>query len=146
MNLKEHLYQKDFYGWCLDQAQSMKNRDFENLDWANLIEEIEAVGGWHRQKLTSSMCIIFMHLLKWIYQPEKRSKSWKNSIERERDYSAFLKEENPSLKSSEADCIKSAYRLARREAARETGLSAKDFPEEMPFSAEEALREGWFPE
>lgn len=140
------LYERDFYGWAIKQADCMKKRDLGNIDWENIIEEIESVGGWHRHKLTSSMKIIFIHLLKWIYQPERRSKSWKDSIARERDETELLKQDNPSLKPSEVDCALNAYRLARREAARETGISLRAFPEEMPFTLEQALDENWMPE
>jgi hypothetical protein len=39
-NLKE-LYEKDFYLWVLENLKLLKNKEFELVDWENLLEEIE---------------------------------------------------------------------------------------------------------
>ena len=39
-SLKE-LYEKDFYLWVLENLRLLKNREFELVDWENLLEEIE---------------------------------------------------------------------------------------------------------
>ena len=38
------LYNRDFMAWCEDTAAKLKAKDIENLDWENLIEEIETLG------------------------------------------------------------------------------------------------------
>ena len=37
-------YEKDFYSWTQEQADLLRNGQFNNLDIPNLIEEIETMG------------------------------------------------------------------------------------------------------
>ncbi len=36
----QSLYQKDFYAWCIEQAQALSKRQYDLIDWDNLAEEI----------------------------------------------------------------------------------------------------------
>ena len=65
---------------------------------------------------------------------------------RERDKIPAHLAENPGLQSRDAELFASAYRLARREAARQTRLPLATFPEEPPFTPEQALDEAFWPE
>ena len=38
------LYERDFYSWSMQQADALKSRDFNAVDWDNVIEEIEDLG------------------------------------------------------------------------------------------------------
>jgi hypothetical protein len=42
-NLKE-LYEKDFYLWVQENLRLLKNREYDLVDWENLLEEIEDMG------------------------------------------------------------------------------------------------------
>ena len=35
------LYWRDSYSWALEQADALRRRDFDAVDWENVIEEIE---------------------------------------------------------------------------------------------------------
>lgn len=78
------------------------------------------------------------HLLKWDYQPQKRSRSWQNTIDRERDNIELYLEDSPSLRRylNNGASIAKMYRLARADAIRETDL---DFPKDCPYSMEDVL-------
>ena len=41
----ETLYERDFYAWLKDQAAKLRARSHNELDWDNLAEEIESLGG-----------------------------------------------------------------------------------------------------
>ena len=86
-----------------------------------------------------------MHLLKYIYQPEYRSKSWLYSIAEERRQIKKFMSNTPSLKSSFDECVEEAYEKARYQAARETGIDLETFNEEYAFDIDDALKEGWLP-
>ena len=77
-------YHQDYYGWTQEQANLIKAGKFSDLDIENLIEEIEDMGKTERREVTSRMTIVLLHLLKWTYQPERRGKSWKRSIDIQR--------------------------------------------------------------
>ena len=54
------------------------------VDWEHLAEEIEAVGGNTRRELRNRLAVLLQHLLKWEYQPELRSRSWRSTIRTQR--------------------------------------------------------------
>jgi hypothetical protein len=57
-----------------------------------------------------------------------------------------LFEQSPSLRHHAQGSFESIYPKAVRQAARQTGLSKREFPEECPFSLEQALDDEFLPE
>jgi hypothetical protein len=139
-SFRQHkAYERDFYNWTVATAEALKNRDWGKVDLANLIEEVEAMGRSEKAALESNLVIVTMHLLKYLYQPEKRSQSWINSIvEHRRRIDKTLKA-SPSLKSYIEQEFLDCYREACFDAAAETGLAETVFPIEPPFNLAEAI-------
>jgi hypothetical protein len=140
------LYERDFYSWALQQARLLKERRFGELDLDNVAEELESLGREQAAKLRSSYRVLLMHLLKWAWQPQRRSRSWRGTIVRERLAAARQLAENPGLKPRRARLFAEAYADARKEAAAETGLPLDGFPKTCPFTIEQALDEEFWPE
>jgi len=139
-------YDDDVFAWALEQAQLLRHRRFSEIDLANVIEEIESVGKSEQRAIVSSYRLIQMHLLKWQYQPEKRSRSWYNTIQRERRTLSADESDNPSLAANPNPLIAKAYRLARGDAADETGLPLQTFPDNCPYTAEQLRNFDFLPE
>lgn len=74
------LYETDFNLWLEQTAIFLKEGKLEQLDIENLIEEIEGMSRKEKDALESNLIRILQHLLKWKYQPEKRSPSWSYTI------------------------------------------------------------------
>lgn len=76
------LYETDFYAWTKRQAALLRGEEFEQIDWNNLIAEIESLGRSEKHEVESRLTVILMHLLKWQYQPSKRStgRSWRKTL------------------------------------------------------------------
>ena len=91
------LYEKDYAYWAEEMAEKLRQKRFNELDIGNLVEEIKDLSKRERDKLLSSIRLIIHHLLKWDYQPHKRSRSWQITIKRERNNIAFYLEDSPSL-------------------------------------------------
>ena len=142
----EELYNHDYHLWLQETSRLLKAKDFANLDLENLIEEIESLGRSERNKLISSLRLIYQHLLKWQYQPSKRSKSWSDTISRERDNVGDYIEDTPSLKNLLQDTIAltKAYQRGRRDAIRETGII--NLPQDCPYSIEQTLDYNFLPD
>ena len=140
------LYEQDYYLWLQETSRLLKAREFANLDLENLIEEIESLGRSERNKLISSLRLIYQHLLKWQYQPSKRSKSWSDTISRERDNVSYYIEDTPSLKNLLQDkiALNKAYERGRRDAMRETGII--NLPQNCPYSIEQTLDQNFLPD
>ena len=77
-------YDSDFNEWTQAQGRALRNRRAADLDWENLAEEIESLGRSDQREVKSRLTTLLVHLLKWRYQPEKRSDSWADTIARER--------------------------------------------------------------
>ncbi len=139
------LYDHDYHLWLEETAQLLKTKNFSQLDIKNLIEEIETLGRSERNKIISSLRLIYQHLLKWQYQPEKRSTSWTNTIDRERDNIYDYVEDLPSLKKmlDNPEIIAKAYRRGKRDAIKETGIT--NLPADCPFTIQQVLDSNYLP-
>jgi Domain of unknown function DUF29 len=112
----------------------------------NIAEELETTGRSEKRELMSRLSVLLADLLKWQCQPERRSESWRNTIESQREDVLELLEENPSLHREANDRLNRAYLKARRAGAAQTGMSKDRFPQDSPFSFEQALDEAFWPE
>jgi hypothetical protein len=132
-----NLYETDFYAWTLEQSKLLKEGDFKHLDIINLVEEIESLGKQQRQELRNRLGVLIGHLLKWDYQPEKRSKSWRVTIQIQRREISDLLEENPSLKPYLSEAIAKGYQAALDLVRLETPLDYEDLPKNCPYTPEQ---------
>jgi hypothetical protein len=134
-----NLYETDFYAWTLEQSRLLKQGSFEHLDIPNLVEEIESLGKQQRQELRNRLGVLIGHLLKWDCQPEKRSKSWRVTIQIQRREIADLLEENPSLRSYLSEAIAKGHQAGLDLVRLETALEYEDLPKNCPYTLEQLL-------
>jgi hypothetical protein len=139
-------YQSDFYSWTQQQAAFLKARQFKELDFENLIEEIESMGASERKELDSRLIELLLHLLKWQYQPERKGSSWEVSIAKQRDGIDKVLHDNPSLKHQLDKRVADCYVYARRYVAIETQLPKVRFPEECPYSLAQLFDANFLPD
>lgn len=132
-------YERDFYSWSLEQARHLREGRFGALDRDNLAEEIESAGAEQFNKLVSALRVLMVHFLKWDHQPSLPSRSWVPSIEEQRLEIADVLSDNPGLKPRIGEAVSRAYRRARIEAAKETGLDEPAFAETCPYSFDDIL-------
>jgi predicted nucleic acid-binding Zn-ribbon protein len=133
------LYDRDFYAWANEQAALLRAERAAELDWTNIAEEIESMGRSEKRELVSRLEVLLLHLLKWRFQPEKRGRSWEVSIANTRDALIDHLEDNPSLKSTLPEAVRTAYRRARRTGGIETGLEDATFPLDCPWTFEQVM-------
>ena len=134
-----NLYDQDFYLWIETISKQLKAGKFAEIDLANLIEEIESMGKSEKRELKSRLIVLLMHLLKWQYQPEKRSESWRSTITEQRICIELLLEDSPSLQPLLIEIFADCYEKARSKASEETGIKLNFFPQESPFTLDETL-------
>ncbi|WP_299437029.1 DUF29 domain-containing protein [uncultured Rhodospira sp.] len=140
------LYDQDFHAWTQEQAALLRAGRLAEADVAHLAEEIDSMGRTERRELVNRLVILLLHLLKWRVQPARRGNSWRLSVKEQRLRLAAHLEDNPSLKGNLDAAIARAWRLARIEAERETGLPETTFPAECPFSVAQMLDDAFWPE
>jgi hypothetical protein len=136
----------DFYGWCYEQAELLRQRRFPEVDLANVIEEVESMGSEQRHALRSSYRLVIAHLLKWQFQSERRTRSWEVTIARERTNISDREKDNKTLRNDAQNIADEAYRGAVLEASKETGLPRDTFPADCPYTLEQLRDPDWMPE
>lgn len=141
-----HLYERDFHAWTEQQAALLKAGRFTDIDLNNVVEEINSMGAAQRTELNSRLVQLLLHLLKYRYQPRRRGRSWRTSVTQQRIGIDALLEASPSLRPLLAGRFEAAYAKARRYAASETGLPLTTFPETCPFTLEQVLDDGYWPD
>ncbi len=73
-------YDTDFDAWAQQQAAALRAKDWAQLDIEHLAEEVEELRKTERRGVRSQLRLILSHLLKWVYEPQKRTDSWRNTI------------------------------------------------------------------
>ena len=138
-------YHNDVLAWAGEQAELLRSGQFSVLDIEHIAQEIEDVGKSEQRELASRMAILLAHLLKWQYQPEKRSKRWQRTIKEQRNSISIHIEETHTLRSSLRNpaWMKATYSDAVSKALEETGTD--NFPEECPWAMEDVLTVAWLP-
>lgn len=138
-------YETDFYAWTQEQASLLRNRQWNQLDLSNLIEEIESLGRQQRRELNNRLSILIGHLLKWEYQPQFRSRSWRATIRIQRIETTELIEDNPSLKPYLETALQKAYFKGVALVIRETNLPESTFSQIGSYSLTEILDDRFYP-
>ena len=131
------LYDQDFYAWTQCQMELLQAGRWNELDIANLIEELDSLGKQQRQELENRLGVLLGHLLKWRYQPEGRSKSWLYTIREQRRRIQRLLQQNPSLKPYLPEAIEIGYQDGLDLVGKETSLNPDKLPQTCPFSEAE---------
>jgi hypothetical protein len=139
------LYEQDFLLWLESTTELLRQQNFNELDLENLIEEIEDMGSSQKNALESNLVVLLLHLLKWKYQPEKRSNSWKSSIREHRRRIRNQLKTSPSLKPYLFKILAECYHDGRELAADETGLELDIFAQNLPFTIEQILEPEFLP-
>ena len=139
-------YETDFAAWIADQARRLRGLKPTGLDWENLAEEVDSLGRSDKRAIGGALKVVLEHLLKWQFQPDKRSSSWSDSIEEHRDRISRILEDSPSLATLPQEILKREYQRARRKALRDTRLSPKTVPVICPFDARQALDPDFWPD
>src|SRR5262245_40379988 len=139
------LYEEDFYAWIQDQAAKLRSRAHAEIDWENLAEEIESLGRSERREIQRRLELLIRDLLKWQFQPGRRSESWRIAIGEQRTWIAGIIRYSPSLKLYPKKVFKDAYADGRRQATSEIGLSPNVLPATPPFSVSKALDNKFWP-
>jgi len=133
------LYERDFVAWAETQTRLLRAGRLAEVDLANVVEEIESLGRSDRRAPRSEGGRLPTHLLKWVHQPEKRTRTWEDAIADARRKAGMLIEDSPSLRGELHENFATENPRARRDAGRQTRLGIDHFPDHLEISVDEAL-------
>ncbi|MBE9013459.1 DUF29 domain-containing protein [Pseudanabaenaceae cyanobacterium LEGE 13415] len=140
------LYETDYLQWIETTIEHLRKGDYDDIDWDNLIDEIEDMAKSQRHKLKSNLVVVLLHLLKWQYQPEKRTGSWEASLLEHRRRIRDAMRDSPSLKPYLETVLAESHTSARKQAKAETGLPVEMFPIECPYDVSSILDDDFLPD
>ena len=167
----DELYWKDSYSWALEQADALRRRDFNAVDWENVIEEIEDLARRDARRLTSHYARIMQHFLKLQYRHSSEIepvRGWLRTVRNARDKIDLLFRRNPGLVTHSDKLFAEAWPTARQQAVTALADHATDrihdvpallrqqkrltrewsrlLPQKNPFTRRQCQTSDWFPE
>jgi hypothetical protein len=99
MQLKQ-LYHQDLNLWRQEVISAIKNQQLENMDWDNLIDEINDMTASERRALRSYTKRLIEHILKlkyWNSEKEYNQRGWEKEVVNFREEIKSILEDSPSL-------------------------------------------------
>jgi hypothetical protein len=140
-----NLYEGDVVAWAYEQAALLRSGRLDRIDALNIAEEIEAVARSEKRELASRFAVLLCHLLKWQFQPARRSQSWQRTMRDQRAAIADLLAQMSSLKPllDDEKWLARAFNEAVQLATEQTGL--EEFPEAAPWTIAQILDPGFRP-
>ncbi|MDY7005307.1 MAG: DUF29 domain-containing protein [Cyanobacteriota bacterium] len=142
-NLKQ-LYETEYDRWLEATIKLLKNRQLTQLDYENLIEELEALGRNEKNAVESFLEQIMRHLLLYQYWQTEFSKNanhWEAEIV---NFRTQLKRRLTTNLRNHLDTeLLSIYQDAVKFVKAKTKLDS--FPIECPYNLEQLLDENWLP-
>ncbi len=161
--LTKNLYDTDYNLWVIETVKQLQNRDFESIDWENLIEEVADLSRREKKKLKNLLIKLFEHLLKltyWRVTPRRRQAQGNARDDVEKEYNKghwsaeilnFRQQINdelkdsPSLKPYLTDIFIECYQKGRAIASKRSQLPLNSFPSSPIGNVEQILDENWLP-
>jgi Domain of unknown function DUF29 len=138
-------YEDDFVAWLEDQARHARRGEIDALDLENIAEELEGMARSDRREIRNRLTVLLIHLLKYLVQSNRRSRSWIGTIGEQRRRILSIIDDSPSLRSFPQSVLNECYAQARSGCADETGIPEASIPEECPFELKAVLDPRWLP-
>ncbi|MCX7989666.1 MAG: DUF29 domain-containing protein [Aquificaceae bacterium] len=147
-SLKE-LYNKDFPLWAEKNLQLLREKAYDQVDWGNLLEEIEDMARSDLKACVSHLAVVLEHLYKWdhfrnLAGGEVAGRSWIKSVNNARTDIEAILETYPSLAPKLPQELDKAWIQAKSRLKKwleNNDYEPKNFPipNECPYTYEEAM-------
>ena len=134
------LYESDEIAWLEAMSRLAAERRFAEFDCEHPSEFLNDMAISERRQVVSRMAVLLMHPLKWAYQPEQRSESWRITVfTQQGELQDRL--ENRTLRNHADESLAVAYAQARKRGARETRPPISTFPADCPWTVDDLIDE-----
>src|SRR5438876_594927 len=134
------LYETDETAWLDATEELVRSGRFDQVDAESLAEYLADMARRDRREVVSRLAQLIAHLLKWQFQPDRRSGSWRETVELQRQELIELLESSV-LRNHAKEVLDKAYSKAKRLAAADTTLAESTFPQDCPYPLEAILNE-----
>src|SRR5215471_1017496 len=107
------LYDTDYYAWVQDQVRALRKHRTEEVDWANVAEEIDDLGKSEQWSLESHLETLIEHLLKLAYSRgtirTRNARLWTGAVKIARAKIHRRLAQSPSLRPKMVELFEDAY-------------------------------------
>ncbi len=154
-------YEEDYYLWTQTMVEKLRNKDYQDVDWDNLIEEIDDMGKSQKRAIESLLLRLTEHLLKLKYwevekarkavaevpsveaieQEERNKKHWQSEIVNFRVLLNKRLKDSPSLKAKLPEIYAEILSDSKRSISK-----LFDLPEKINLPLNQVIDEDWFPD
>ena len=138
IDLLPALYERDETAWLEAMAELARDGRAKDLDLGHLAEYLFDMARRDRREVESRLAVLLSHLLKWTYQPDRRSRGWRATVIEQRQELNRLAGRGV-LRNHSREVLADVYTEAVERAAAETGAARDRFPAECPYTLDELL-------
>ena len=142
-------YETDFALWSEQQAQALRRRATNEIDWDNVAEEIESLGNRERRELEHRIETVLDHLMRFTASPaHDPRRGWRRTVSEQRSGIAKILRDSPGLRPAVAGIIAAGLPTARQlatEALEEYGETPRVPLDQLTYTEAEVLGR-WLPE
>jgi hypothetical protein len=131
------LIQTDYIAWLDETIALLQQKNFAQVDWENLIEEIESLGRSQKRELRNRLTTLLEHGLKLCYSDYVQDyRGWRETIGRSQREIQELLTDSPSLKQYWDEVFLDCYATALKTLRDNSDYQSFDFPDDCPFPQE----------
>ena len=70
------LYDRDYAMWLETTIEQLRQQDFDQVDWENVLDEFESMSKRDRRSVESNLVILLIHLLRGCLKSRRRYKTF----------------------------------------------------------------------
>lgn len=144
--LPPDAFSVDVSAWADAQARALREGRTSRLDHPNLSAMVGRLGLRERHELRARLGVVLTGLLRWAEQVDLRCHAWAATLDAQRHRIDRSLRDNPSLHRELPELIARVYPAAKARAVLESTLFEDSFPDACPFTDEEILTVGTYPD
>lgn len=127
-------YDQDFALWVAENIALLKAKNYDAVDWDNLIEEVEGLTRSDKRELENRLVTLFEHALKrrYVALPDCY-RGWEGTLIRTQQRLEQILRDSPSLRNYLVEILAKCYQNALKNMRKEYDAR---FPDCLPFPEE----------
>lgn len=137
--MKDSLYKKDFIKWIEQQAEYLKNKEWDKLEVEKVADEFESIKFTFSSRVEENLANILYYLLRRDFAQQNLSQYHENIVRFARTEIELILRESPSFHDELKETFEDAYNQAKINVCMEMDWDIEKLPEICPWKIQELL-------